>query len=208
MAEPATIMQAFGMGRPRIPKLATNRGVEGLVWTDGVADRGSNPDDIVRSEVGGVVVDHVVVRFGADEDVAPDVVTDAAADIDQEMVGTDVVGAAYKVAPVGTTVEASALPTDSSHQVKTCLLAEPGLVHAVEVKQDRAEGYTTWPAVGCLPSSPRGVKAQTDTFVEDYVETNIGIQPPLFGATGVEVTRRSSGRHQRTETEHGIGLLG
>ena len=47
-----------------------------LVWTaaDGVSDGGSDPDDVTGGEDVGVIHDVIVMAFGADEDVSPNVV--------------------------------------------------------------------------------------------------------------------------------------
>ena len=58
-----------------------------LLWTtDSVTDRCTNPDDVAGAEEIAVVQDVIVVRFGTHEDVSPDVVADAASDVDQKVI--------------------------------------------------------------------------------------------------------------------------
>jgi hypothetical protein len=123
----------------------------------------------------------IEVSLGPDKDVSPYVVADAAANIDQKVVAAGVAGAEIDaVAGWLVTVEAGALPADASHEIDAHLLAQVGLVHAVEVKKDGAEGYAK-PGVISLSRSPRSLKVEADSFAEDDVPADAGVQASLFG---------------------------
>jgi len=155
--------------------------VTALVWTDGVPDGGAYSNHVIRTEVGGIIYDVIEVSLGPDKDVSPYVVADAAANIDQKVVAAGVAGAEKDAVASGlVTIEACALPADASHEIDAYLLAQVGLVHAVEVKKDGAEGYAK-PGVISLSRSPRSLKVEADAFVEDDVRADAWVQASLFG---------------------------
>ncbi len=168
-------------------------------------------EDVAGSEVGCVVHDVVEAGFRAHEDVAPNVVAEATAEIDQEVIRTVVVAAGKSIGAIGQ-VEPSALPSDTAHQIETYLLADARLVNTVDIKKDRAEGLAAGSAVRLLARPPGGVKAETDAPVEDNIGADIGIEAPFFGTVGESCGRRDgarirAGRHHRSKSKHGIGLL-
>jgi hypothetical protein len=187
---------------------------EELVWTaDGVSDGGSNAEDVAGGEHVGVIQDVVVMCFGADENVSPNVIAQADASIHQE-----VVAAGVARAEVGTAdrrleaVEAGRLPADAAHQVKANFFADAGLIHPVKVKKDGTVGDAKAVEVA-LSASPDGVKTEAVTLMEDDVGTKIGIDAAFFGAVDlsrgcIEAALVGAGRQRGAESDHGIALLG
>ena len=184
---------------------------EGLVWPNCVSDRGSYTNDVAGGKVGRIVEDLVVADLWTDEDVTPDVVAETRSQVDQEMVRTLVALPKLKAAKsVNDSVEPRALPADAAHQVRTYLFGELRLIHAIEVKQDWAEGLTAGAAVLALACLPCSVKAEAYAPVKDHVGTKIYIQASFFRAKDVACggARGCAGRHDCTEAEHGVRLLG
>jgi len=182
---------------------------QGLFGTaDGVPDWGPYADNVVGAEVGSVVYDVVEVRLGPHKDISVYVVADAAANIHQEMVAAGVAGTEIDaVAGRLVTIEASGLPADAAHEVGADLLAQAGLVHAVEVKQDGAEGYAKSRVISSA-RFPGSLKIEADVFVKDDVSADTWVQASLFGYHTTTYTARGRPRRQdRTEAEHGVSLL-
>src|SRR5208282_3324880 len=179
-----------------------------LVWTDGVTDGSSDAEQVIGAEVVGVVVDPIVVGFGAHEKVIPHVITDAAADINQKVMAAVVTGAEVDATPsLLITVKASALQADAAHEIEADFLADTRLVYGVEVGDDGTKGLSAISAVGCLAGSPGSFKAESDALVEDDVGADAGIQAAFFGAKAGDVAARPRGE-KSAEAEHGIALLG
>src|ERR1700686_217427 len=172
----------FG-GQNRLPgPIRDRRCYPGLVWADCVSDRCPYTDDVAGGKVGRIVEDLVVMRFGPYENVTPDVITQTASDIDQEVIGTLVARAnVYTIACLLEAVEAGSLPADAGHQVHARLLAELRLVHAIEVKQNRAIGDAKTTIIS-LARPPGGVEPKSHTLVEDHIGAKVHIQASLFGA--------------------------
>jgi len=143
--------------------------------------------------------------------MSPDVVADAATNVDQEVIAADVVGAAEIAAGVIRAVEAGALPADTAHEVNSRLFTEAWLVDAIEIEQERPV-RKSFAAIVALTASPHSVKSETHSSVENHVGADVGIQAAFFrtdeGDGRRRRTTRSSGRHEGPETEHGISLLG
>ncbi len=152
------------------------------------------------------------MRLGADENVAPNVVADTAANVDQEVVAAAIAGAKiHAIAGRLISIKAGALPTDARHQISSDLLTQTGLVDAIEVEEDRAIRLTKSSEV-TLSTSPRGVESNTETLVKDYVGADVGVQTSLFRANQIDKARRAAiggpGRHDGSESKHGVPLLG
>jgi len=180
-----------------------------LIGADGVPDGSSYAKHVGGAEL--ILIDDVVVmRFGADEDLAPDVVTNAAANMDEEVIVAGIAGAEIDAIRCGNiSVEAGALPADAAHDVGAELLAESGLEDRIEVIQDWPVRLTTIAAaVYALAGSPSHFKVEAKPAVEDNVGTHGGVKATLLcdGWVG-ETGRVVRGRHQGTEAEHGVGLL-
>ena len=152
----------------------------------------------------------VEVSLGADKNVPPHVVADAAANVYQEVVAAGVAGAEVDaVAGRLETIETSGLPPDAAHEIKAGPLAHAWLVQAVEREQNGAEGDTKSRVVSLSPS-PCRLKVEADPFVEDYVAADARIQASLFGhktGTGNEGARGRPRGQERSEAKHGICLL-
>jgi len=132
----------------------------------------------------------------------PHIVAEAGARIDQEMVAGLEIVAADRTRAVGQ-IESRALQTDAPQEIKPNLFSQPGLVYGVEIQDDWAIGLSV---IGSLARPPGGLKVEADTFVEDDVEIDVGVQASLFGADERCVAR--SRRYERAEAERGISLLG
>jgi hypothetical protein len=182
-----------------------------LLRPDGVSDRRSGAEDIPRVEV-VIVVDLVVVNLGTNEEVSPNVVADASADVHQEMVAADeriagkAVGAERKIEP-------GVLPAESRHQVGADLFAQARLVHGVEVKQDGTVGLVleadyAVSRIDSLAGPPRNFAVKADPVFHDHVGAEARVESALFRLGSSQRGAARGGRHQGSEPEHGVELLG
>src|SRR5579884_2488347 len=93
-----------------------------LLWTNGVSDRSSDADDVIGREAEsgtarrvGIVQDVKETHFRTDEHVSPEVVADAAANINQEVMRAVVASAeVHAVARGLIAVGSRGLPPDSA----------------------------------------------------------------------------------------------
>ena len=180
---------------------------------DRVPDRRSHADYVVRTESIRVADNIVVMHLRADEHGVPEVVAHPSARIDQEMVGAGIASAKVDATRiVCVPVEPGALPSNAAENVCAHLLADIGLVYAIEVEEKRPVGLAA-ALVVALSATPGGVKSRAQTLMEDHVPTEVYIQAALFRTDEVSViaviaattvARRGDG----SKTDHGIALLG
>jgi len=194
------------VGCPKDTKPDDHTRCQTLVGTDGVPDRSSCAKHVVVAEDVGVVVDVVEVNLGADKEVSPDVVADTAADIHQEVTGAHKILAAKSAGTIRQ-IEASALPANAGHEIRADLLAQFGLVHGVEVRDDGTIGLSARSAVGSLARSPCSLEVEADALVEDYVGADTGVEASFF-RTKASIWVARSGRRENVAAEHGVPLLG
>ena len=170
--------------------------MSGLFGTDGVPDRGSDAKHVGITEL-ILIHDVVVMRFWTEEDMVPEVITDTAAHVDEEVIVADVARAKVKaIGSVDESIEASGLPPNAAHQVCAELLVESGLEDAVEIEKDRTVGLSAGPAVLTTTSPPCGFEVKADAAVEDDVRTDAGIKTTFFGNRRIEDAGRvGRGRH-------------
>jgi hypothetical protein len=188
---------------PALEKVRAGYETEVLVWTDCVSNRGAHTKDIVVAEDISVIHDVVIMNLWADKDVSPHVVADATANIHQEVVAADKIVAA-ECAGAKRQIEASALPADAGHEIGTHLFAQLGLVHRVEVGDDRTIRLAE---VISLRSPPSSLKVEAHAFAEDNVGADAWVKAAFFG-THACIWVTGSGRQKRAEAEHRIALLG
>jgi len=183
-----------------------------LVGTsDSVSDGAANADYVAGTEDIRVVQDVIVVGFGTNEQVPPDVVADAATEVNQEVVGTGVARAECVAGVAGVIcVKAGILPTDTGEEVGSDFLGDSRLVDAVEVEDDGAIGLTG--AAEVPNRSPGRVETDANAAMEDNVGANVGVKAAAFGANEIGKTRgiaaSGAGRNDGTESQHCIALLG
>lgn len=181
----------------------------GLFWsTDGVADGGANAKQTVGREVIGVVQDVVVMDLRTHKDMSPHVVTNSGTHIDEEMVAADKIVAGETVGAIRH-IEAGALPADATHQIQADLLADAGLIQAVEVSENGAKGLSARSAVRALAAFPGSFKVESYALVEDHVGADGGIKASLFRADeeAGTIDVAGSGGHECASAEHRIALL-
>jgi len=183
--------------------------IQRLLWTpDGISDRRSHVNDAVGVEVGGVIEDVVVADLGADKGVVPHVVLEAAAKVHQEVVAAGEARAeVYATGAAVVTVVADALPADAAEKIDCHPFPYSRRVHGIEVQEDGAKRLTAGPAVISLGRLPGGVKAETNTPVENDIGADVWVQASLFRTEAGSAVARSR-RQERAEAEHGIPLLG
>jgi hypothetical protein len=177
-----------------------------LLRTYRVADGRTRSEDVTGTEF-NVVVNVVKPHFRSHEEMAPDVVSDAASHIDQEVMRAREVVTGKSI---GTErkIEPSALPADPGQQFKPRLLAQFRLIHGVEIQNNRPEGLTTGSTVGSLAGFPGSLKIEADAPVENHVCVDVWVQAALFRnqaarhTAGVRSTRQDS-----AEAERSIALL-
>lgn len=157
-----------------------------LLWTDSVSDRSSDADDVVGSEIVAIIHDVKEAGFGANEHVSPDVVADAGADIDEEVIRTRVAGIEVNATGgVLVCIKTGALPSDSAEQIKTGLLAQPRLINPVKREEQGPIRLTAWSAERTLASFPVDIKCCAKSSLEDNVPAEVQVCPALFRANGI-----------------------
>ena len=184
--------------------LATSR--KRLLRTYRVADGRTCPEDVTGTEF-NVVVNVVEPHFRSHEEMAPDVVPDAASHIDQEVMRAWEVVTGKSIGAEGE-IETGALPADPGQELKPCLLAQFRLIHGVEIQNNRPEGLTTGSTVGSLAGFPGSLKIEADAPVENHVRIDVWVQAALFRNQATRDTAgvRSTGQNG-AEAERGVGLL-
>lgn len=151
--------------------------------------------------------------FGADEYVSPDVITETAADVDEEVVRALVAGTELITGEgVDDSVVAGALPADTAHQIKAGFLVDARLVNAVEIENQGTIGNALATIIA-LAAAPDGIKANADAAMEDHVGADIGIESALFGAEErpggtVQTALVSTWRGDGSKPKHSVTLLG
>ena len=157
-----------------------------LLWTDSVADRSSDADDVVRREVVAIIHDMKDANFGSKEHVSPDVVSDAAAYIDEEVIGTGVACAKVDAAAGGlVAIETGALPPDSAEQIDAGLLAEFRLKNAIEGEKQGPVRLTARTTKFPLASFPVHVESRAETILKNDVSAEVQVSATLFRAYAV-----------------------
>ena len=142
--------------------------------------------------------------------MSPNVVADATANVDQKVIAAAIAGAEINaIAGRLVTIEASALPSDAAHEIEAGLRAQLRLVHAIQGKQDRAEGNAKSGVIS-LASLPGSLKIEADALVEDDISADAWVEATLFGYEATTPGYGARGRprgHDRAASEHGISLL-
>ena len=132
--------------------------------------------------------------------MAPDVVADPTSNINQEMVVTCEVVTGKGVG-AEREIEASALPADSRQELKSSFLTQFGLIHGIEIQNNRTERLTARSTVRTLARFPGSLKIEADTPVKNYVGIDVWVQAALFrNQTAGETTSVRSIGHDGTES--------
>src|SRR5437660_536599 len=151
-----------------------------LVGGDGISDGGADADHVVGVEL-GVVVNVVIANLGADEDVAPNVVADTAAEIFHEVIVAGVVDAAGDVARGRRKIETGAGDADAGNKVEAEFLAHTRLEECVEAGQDRAVGFIAVVVRLPYPEGGFDVQAEAAVLESDDVTADADVRATLFG---------------------------
>src|SRR5258708_32709441 len=93
-----------------------------LVWADCVSNGSPHPKQVVGAEVVRVIEHAIVVNFRPHEDMVPNVVADARAKIDKEVMAADEIVAA-EGASAKWQIKAIALPAKPCHAIHANFLA-------------------------------------------------------------------------------------
>jgi len=198
-----------------------------LVWTDSVSDGSAHAENVVGTEAEAgaagcirVVQNVVVPNFRTEKHVSPNVIAEASASVNQEVIGTVV--ASTEIQATGRIligIKARTLPSNSAEHIEAHLLGEARLVDAIEGELDRAVGLTSGTANLSLARFPVYVERRAEALVEDDVRANIQIKASLLGADHAAariraaVRRRDKGAGRRRRREQcsaansGVALL-
>ena len=111
-----------------------------MFTADRVSDGSAYANQVIRVEISVVgeavvVLNVIVVNLGAHENMVPDVIADAAAEMLHEVIGADVVRIARGRS--SRSVKAGIAGSDPSHKIESELLTDMRLVEQVEVGEDR-----------------------------------------------------------------------
>jgi len=117
------------------------------------------------------------VRFRANEEVAVNVVTDAAPEVTHEMIAADEVGASDGAAGGKALVESGCSPTNASHEFSRCVLTKFRGVDPVNVVKK-------WPLrletpVEVAAGSPGEFAAHAKAALQKKICTEDWVGPPL-----------------------------
>jgi hypothetical protein len=185
-------------------------GVKSLVVADGISDGSAHAEYVVGAEHVGVVLNVVVVNFGAHEKVVPHVVADAAAQILHEVITGGVVDATGEVAARGGVghIEAGAGDADAAKEISADFLSQLGLEQRIEVGEDGTIGFVA--EVARLTRSPGSLHIEAEAPLEaDNISADAEIRATFF--RNVAIGQRSAigrGRYQGAAKEHNVALLG
>src|SRR5215469_15343572 len=109
-----------------------------LVMAKGISDRRSETKDVVGMKL-MIVGDEVVMHLGADEHIAPGVVTDSEARVQEEMIAVQVGAAASGGERARScAIEEQGRDTGSGHDVTVCLGCQPARVDCIRTDQNWA----------------------------------------------------------------------
>jgi hypothetical protein len=158
-----------------------------------------------------IVLDVIVVNFGADKDVGqavPNVIADPTAKVFHEVIAAGVVDAAGDVTR-GQEIESGAGDANASKEIEAEFLAHTGLEERVDVGEDRAIGLAVARVVG-LMISPSGfcVKAEVAFLEADVVTAYADVSSAfLRGWHEVNGVAVGGGRHEGATADHDVHLL-
>jgi hypothetical protein len=159
--------------------------VQNSAFAESVTDRDGGAEDVVGVEL-KVILNVVVVNFGADKDVrdaVPNVVADTTAELFHEVIAANVAGA-----PKGATnaaarvhsrqIEAVAFNAHAGGEIEAEFPGQLGLVETIHVGEDRAVGFVTIVAGALI--SPGSFCIQAIAFPQKYIDTNAGKDSTLL----------------------------
>jgi hypothetical protein len=149
-----------------------------LLRTKGVSEGSSRTENVAGVEV-TVVVDPVIVYFGADKDVSPHVVADAAADMHEPLIAVKASRATSRViATRELTVEDYALASDAGHEVGAGFLTQAGREYYIEVVKNGTKLLIA--VIEPLPGSGRDFCVEADAILENDVSAEAGVVSALL----------------------------
>lgn len=99
-----------------------------------------------------IVVDQIEPHFGANEDVVPDVSTDASSEVPHKVVAAGIAGASEEVIAIGEPVESDVFAANSRQQFSCKILAQLRGPDSIEGVEHRAIGLGS--AIQILAGSP------------------------------------------------------
>ncbi len=126
---------------------------------------------MVRIEL-TIIVNQIVVSFGSDKDVVPDIIANASANMADKMSRTRVIGAARESA-IKSSVNTDIFGTDSCHRFSLRFFAQLRSPDAIEVKENRPVGKTE---IRILAGAPRYFALNAELMFNQIIGTEGGIQ--------------------------------
>ncbi len=174
---------------------------------EGVSDGGSDPEKIVGVEF-VIVGNDVIVGFGANEVVFPEVIAHAHAEVNQEVIGVEV-GATASGRKATTSVggiEQKRLATHARHEVAVRPGRHPPLVKGVHVIQDRAVGLIG--VVEGLVIAERAFEVEAKMILGDVLQKHAGINAsPQRGGDEPAGSGGIFGRPESVSADGEVNLL-
>lgn len=181
-----------------------------LIVADGISDRRAHTEDVVGAKHIGVVLNMVVVNFGANKEMVPDVIAETGAKILHEVIAGGVVDATRKVAAGSGIrhIETGAGNADAAKKIEADFFAELGLEERIKVGQDGAVGFVA--EITRLTRSPGCLHVEAEASLEaNNVSANAEIRATLFrDVSGSQLVRAGRGRQKSTAEKHDVALLG
>src|SRR5260370_10160543 len=146
-------------------------------WHEGIADRNSKARRVHVIEL-MVVANYVVMGFGTNEGVAPEVESQVSPDVSGEVIAADVVGARSKAAGGVRGVKPQILAADSCHDVSANLLLKGATVDGVEIIENRTvflnnSNIVDSSAICGLDSTGGSFAAQAEEVL-DMIDSTVG----------------------------------
>lgn len=174
---------------------------------EGVADRDASSKHIVGMKDVGVIEDVVVVNLRANEDLAPDRVTQSCARMDQKVIAVDVGDATGGVIASGvSSVKENTLSTGTGGKDCLASIADARSVQDIHVIQDRAVLLEV--IVKSLLGSKGGLHAITEAILENAIQADVGVGSAFFGWRQVNLRSRGVfGGNERAGANREVKLL-
>ena len=150
----------------------------GSAPTEGVSHRDSGAKQVIGVEL-KVVLNMVVVNFGAHKKVVPGVVAEARAQVLHEVISADIAGADRgKAGCVSRQVKPVAREADAAHEVQAGFLAQLRLEEGIDVGQDGPVLFIAVVVALFLP--PRNFDVEAEAVPEKDVGLDAGIDSTFF----------------------------
>jgi hypothetical protein len=122
----------------------------------------------------GVVTDEIKMCLGPDEKAVPEIVTDAAANVGQQVIAANVYGTGQISAITESVVETDTLAADACHELGAGFLAQSGNIYGVDVVKNGTK--TLVAVIESLLGSNCNFSAEADAVLENDIGAEAGVR--------------------------------